>query len=161
MQTDQINLIDRMFECNLWANSELIKLCGTLSEEQLVAEVEGVYGRIQPTLAHIIGAEGRYLKRLTGTQLWGEEVDWQNLSLDDLLEMAQQSGSGLIAAAGAVDPTVRHDSEWGPFYNWTVVLQALYHGIEHRTQIKRILTHLGVEHPELASWDYGESLQQS
>lgn len=160
MQADQVNLIDKMFEYNLWANSTLIKLCSTLSDEQLAAEVEGVYGRIQPTLAHIIAAEGNYLRRLTGTQLWPADMDWQTLSQDDLLEMAQQSGSGLIAAAGAVDPSVRHDGEWGHFYNWTVVLQALYHGIEHRTQIKRILTHLGIDHPELASWDYGESLQQ-
>ena len=160
MLADQANLIDKMFEYNLWANSELIKLSGTLSDEQLAAEVEGVYGSIQPTLVHIIAAEGRYLRRLTGTQLWGNDVDWRNLSLDELLEMAQQSGSGLIAAASAVDPAVRHDDGSGHFYNWTVVLQALYHGIEHRTQIKHILTHLGVEHPELAGWDFGESLQQ-
>jgi len=155
-----VNLVDKMFEYNLWANSTLIKLCSTLSDEQLAADLEGIYGRIQPTLVHIIAAEGRYLQRLTGKQLWAADVDWQNLSLDELLEMAQQSGSGLIAAASAVDPAVRHDGELGYFYNWTVVLQALYHGIEHRTQIKRILTHLGVEHPELAGWDFGESLQQ-
>ena len=34
------------------------------------------------------------------------------------------------------------------------MLQTIYHGIEHRTQIKMMLTKLGVEHPELAAWDF-------
>jgi len=161
MQSDQVSLIDKMFEYNLWANKELITLCGTLSDEQLAVDVEGVYGRIQPTLVHIVRAEGGYLKRLTGKDLWPSETDWQNLPFEALLERAQQSGSGLLTAAAAVDPEVRHEGEIMPFYNWTVVLQALYHGIEHRTQVKRILTHLGIDHPELAGWDYLVSLQQS
>ncbi len=162
MQNNQINLIDKMFEYNLWANTQLIKLCDKLSNEQLDMESEGVFGRIQPTLVHIIRAEGGYLARVTGSRPWADDLDWDTMSMSSLLEKAKLSGERLIATASQADPAVRHDVVWQDeqlhFFNWTVLLQALYHGIEHRTQIKILLTQLGVEHPELAAWDYVESL---
>ena len=82
--------------------------------------------------------------------------------MSDLLAKAQMSGRQLISIASKINPTTRHDvdirGEAYHFFNWTVLLQALYHGIEHRTQIKFLLTHRGVEHPELAAWDYMDSL---
>ena len=162
MQPDQMNLIDKMFEYNLWANTQLIKLCSGLDNKQLEAKTAGVFGRIQPTLVHVIRAEGGYLSRLTGARPWSEDLDWDKLSISDLLEKAQLSGSRLVEIAHKADITVRHEVEVRgnsyEFFNWTVLLQALYHGIEHRTQIKILLTQLGVEHPELAAWDYMESL---
>lgn len=162
MQSDQINLIDKMFEYNLWANSQLVELCSALTAEQMAVEVTGVFGRIQPTLVHLIRAEGGYLNRLSGSRPWADDLDWDNMSIGDLLEKAQLSGRQLIEIAAQVNPGTRHDVELrgNPFYffNWTVLLQALYHGIEHRTQLKVLLTKLGVEHPDLAAWDYMESL---
>ena len=167
MQSNQIKLIDKMFEYNLWANTQLIELCSGLVDEQLEVEIEGGFGRIHPTLVHLIRAEGGYLNRLTGTRPWTDEDDleWDRLSMGDLLAKAQLSGEQLIAVAGKVNPETRHDIELQGkpyhFFDWTVVLQALYHGIEHRTQIKILLTQLGVEHPELAAWDYMSSLSSA
>jgi len=162
MQKNQINLINKMFEYNLWANTQLVKLCSSLVDAQLELETEGVFGRIQPTLVHIIRAEGGYLNRVTGSRPWADDLEWDNMSMPDLLAKAQLSGSQLIAIASKADPTIRHDIELQGkpyhFFNWTVLLQALFHGIEHRTQIKILLTQLGVEHPELAAWDYMEAL---
>ena len=93
MQPDQMNLIDKMFEYNLWANTQLIKLCSGLDNKQLEAKTAGVFGRIQPTLVHIIRAEGGYLSRLTGARPWAEDLDWDKLSISDLLEKAQLSGT--------------------------------------------------------------------
>lgn len=158
-----MNTISKMYEYNLWANTQLIELCSTLNDEQLAIESAGVFGRILPTLVHLVRAEGGYLKRLTGSRPWPEDFDWDNVTVADLGELAQTSGRQLIKVAGDVDPEIRHTvdngegGEWS-FYNWTVVLQALYHGIEHRTQVKSLLTRLGVPHPELAAWDYTESL---
>ena len=163
MQENQIDVIDKLFEYNLWANSQLIELCSGLDDDQMEITAEGVFGRIHPTLVHIIRAEGGYLNRLTGSRPWAEELDWDNMPMSDLLAMAQLSGNQFIAIAGKADPTTRYDieSQGKPyhFFNWTLLLQALYHGIEHRTQIKILLTHLGVDHPDLAAWDYMESLQ--
>jgi uncharacterized damage-inducible protein DinB len=162
MPENEFNLIDKMFEYNLWANTQLIEICGELDDEQLKVESRGVYGRIQPTLAHLIRAEGGYLWRLTGSRPWDEELDWGEMSMGELLAMAQLSGNRFIEIAGKANPVIRHEvEEQGEpyhFFNWTVLLQALYHGIEHRTQIKFLLTQLGVAHPDLDAWDYTDSL---
>ena len=162
MQTEDVDLIQKMFEYNLWANSQLIEICSGLDDEQLESEVEGVFGRIHPTLVHLIRAEGGYLNRLAGSRPWAEELDWDTMPMGGLLAMAQLSGSQLVVVSASVDPATRHDLEFQGkplrFFNWTVLLQALYHGIEHRTQIKILLTKLGVTHPDLAAWDYMESL---
>ena len=151
-----------MFEYNLWANTQLIELCSYLVDEQLETEFEGVFGRIHPTLVHIIRAEGGYLNRLVGSRPWADDLEWDNMPMSDLLAMAQLSGNQLITIARKANPETRYDTvmQGKPyhFFNWTVVLQSLYHGIEHRTQIKILLTQIGVAHPELAAWDYMESL---
>ncbi len=162
MRNNQINLIDKMFEYNLWANTQLIELCSDLVDAQLETEIEGGFGRIHPTLVHIIRAEGGYLNRLTGSRPWADDLEWDNMPMSDLLAKAQLSGNQLIAIASKANPatphTVKHQGKQFRFFNWTVLLQALYHGIEHRTQIKILLTQLGLAHPELAAWDYMESL---
>ena len=162
MQNNPINPIDNMFEYNLWANTQLIELCKGLTDEQLKVEVKGVFGQIHPTLVHLVRAEGGYLNRLIGNRPWAEDLDWATMPMSTLLEMAQLSGKQLVEIASKVDPAKLHNVESQGrsflFYNWTVVLQALYHGIEHRTQVKILLTQLGVEHPDLAAWDYVESL---
>ena len=162
MQNAQDNLIDKMFEYNLWANTQLIKICSDLDDKQLEIKIAGVFGRIHPTLVHLIRAEGGYLNRLVGSRPWADDLDWDNMPMSTLLEKAQLSGSQLISIASEADPATPHEidlrGEPFHFYNWTVLLQTLYHGIEHRTQIKFLLTQLDVSHPELAAWDYTESL---
>jgi uncharacterized damage-inducible protein DinB len=158
----QTNLIDKMFEFNLWANSELITFCSQLTDEQLAVEVQGVFGGIHSTFVHLIRAEGNYLNRVTGSRPWEDEPDWENISISELLALAQLSGAQLVATASKADPTVRHDverrGEQYHFFNWTVLSQAFYHGIEHRTQIKFLLSKLGLEHPELSVWDFTDAL---
>lgn len=154
--------IEKQFDANLWANIELGTLCTTLDEEQLAVEAEGVYGRIQPLLAHIVSAEGNYLRDLAGTNPWSEITDWDGLSLAELLEMAKQSGAALRKAASHLEPTKRieyeDDDEYAVFAMWTVANQAILHGIEHRTQIKVLLTKLGVEHSGLSVWEFASSI---
>ena len=154
--------IEKQFEFNLWANREIIKLCATLDESQLAVEVPGVYGRIQPTIAHIVDGEGTYLCDLGGDAVWSDDIDWDALSLNQLLEMAQQSGAALLEAAKNIDPNAhceftenyeRHD-----FPAWTVINQAINHGIEHRTQLRLLLTKLGVPHPGQSVWGFSESI---
>jgi len=161
---DNNNLIDKMFEYNLWANTQLVELCSQLVDAQLEAEVEGGFGQIHPTLVHIISAEGNYLNRLTGSPPWEEGLEWDNMPMSELLAKAKLSGNQLVAIASKANPATRHEIELqgNPyhFFNWTVLLQAVYHGIEHRTQIKILLTQLGVEHPELAAWDYVGSIAE-
>lgn len=156
-------LIQKMYDYNLWANTKMAEICCGLVDEQMYHEVEGVFGRIKPTLIHIIRAEAGYFRRTTGVQIFADDTDWANLSMDDLLAMVKKSSGKLAEVATEIDPATRHDVNWGGepsyFHNWTVLLQVLYHGIEHRTQIKILLTQLGVDHPELAAWDFMDSLR--
>ena len=163
MQGEKMNLVDKMFEYNLWANVQLLELCSALNTEQLGVEMAGVFGRIHPTLAHTISAEGRYLFRLTGTSPWADDLDWEAMPFAELLANAKLSGQKLVEIANTVDPATEYAVEWENntfhFQAWTVLTQALYHGIEHRTQVKMLLTQLGVEHPDLDVWGYGEAVR--
>ena len=164
MEIKTAETIDKMFEYNLWANTIVIQICSQLTDEQLQVQADGVYGTIRPTLEHLVSAEGYYVRHLTGEFPWADEIDWASMSMDDLLKMAQISGKRLLEVASQSDPHSRKerlmDDKPYTYYNWTTILQALYHGIEHRTQIKVLLTKLGVEHPELAGWDFtGENYQ--
>ncbi|MEM9775192.1 MAG: DinB family protein [Chloroflexota bacterium] len=154
----QADLIDKFYEYNLWANTEMLKFCSSLTEEQLQTELAGTPGTIRQTLEHLVSSEGVYVMHATGSRPWPEDIDWESKSIDELLEMVKLSGSKLLEVASQVDPHTRHDRilDDGPyhFFSWTSLIQAIYHGIEHRTQIKVMLTKIGVEHPELASWEF-------
>lgn len=162
MQGEKMNLTDKLFEYNLWANTQLIALCGTLNAEQLGMEMAGVFGRIKPTLIHTISAEGGYLNRVTGSRPWADDLDWEALSFAELLEKAVVSGQKLVEVASKVALETQLEVKWEEntyhFQAWTVLIQALYHGIEHRTQVKMLLTQLGVKHPDLDAWGHSESL---
>jgi uncharacterized damage-inducible protein DinB len=155
-------LIDRQFAFNLWANSEIIKLCESLDEEQLTVEIPGVFGRIQPTIAHIVRSEGNYLRDLGGNAPWPDEVEWDKLTLTQLSEMAHESGTALRKIADSIDPDTRcefiEENEQHVFPAWTVINQAINHGIEHRTQLRLLLTKLDVTHPGQSVWGFAESI---
>ena len=54
-------LIDEQYEFNLWANTEIIKLCASLDETQLSVEIAGTFGDIRSTISYMIQSEGNYL----------------------------------------------------------------------------------------------------
>jgi len=155
-------LINKQFEFNLWANTEIIKICTSLDKTQLAVEIPGVYGKVQPTIAHIVRSEGTYLCDLGGDPLWTDEIEWGELSLTQLLEMAQKSGKALYEKATSIAPDTRceftEEGEQYVFPAWTVVNQAINHGIEHRTQLRLLLTKLGVPHPGQSVWGFAESI---
>ena len=126
--------LDSMFEYNLWANTAIIDLCRTLTDEQLAFEIDGAYKGIRYFLAHIARAEGNYVKDLSGERLWAVDMNWENLSLDTIYERAQISGKRLIELASTCDPNTHHEGDRGgqpfTFYNWTVLAQAFSHGME-------------------------------
>ena len=157
-------LIEKQFEFNLWANSEIIKLCTSLDETQLSVEISGVYGQIQPTIAHIVQGEGTYLCDLGGDPLWPDELDWGSLTLSQLLDMAHQSGTALRQVAISIDPNKHceytEEGKRNVFPAWTVINQAINHGIEHRTQLRLLLTKLDVPHPGQSVWGYAHAINE-
>lgn len=150
------------FEFNRWANIELINVCSRLSAEQRTMTHAGVGGDIAYLCAHIVSSEAVYIRHITGTRIWPESFDVYAQPIDKLAALAEQAGQGLIDICESTDLNATHDhydeEDKGTYTisKWVVLLQALYHGVEHRTQIKMLLTQLGVEHPELAGWNYAE-----
>lgn len=163
MEKNHKNMIDKMFAYNLWANLQLLDVCTGLTDEQLQVNSDGGFQNLGQTVAHIIDGERYYIRHLTGELPWGDAFDMTPLSMTEIREKAKFTGQRLLEIASQCDPERAHsrildDGSTQHYFDWTIVLQALYHGIEHRTQAKALLTKLGVSHPEMASWDYTEGI---
>jgi len=153
--------LTELFKHNQWANLRLLDACGSLTDEPLDTGVPGTYGTIRDTLAHLIAAEEYYVSLLTS------EPTANPLRRGDpfpgiaaLQERARRSGDGLVDLADRTDPTrmVRRQRQ-DEFYHvpaWVVLLQAINHATEHRSQVATILTQQGIEPPSFSGWAYGE-----
>ncbi|HSM02794.1 MAG TPA: DinB family protein [Acidimicrobiia bacterium] len=144
------------FRQNEWANLRLIDACRALTDEQLDATVEGVYGSIRATLQHIISSETSYATRLGGDV---PKLKWDDPwpGFDRLAELAKATGTAFVRASGAVtDDPIRVGSKQEYDVEPVVILTQMFnHGTEHRSQVATILTSLGVEPPELSGWEWG------
>lgn len=148
---------------NLWANLRLIDACLTLSEEQLASGGTGVFGTIYATFQHIVRSEASYYRRLTGVRLEPPFAWEANPPLSQIRSYADQVGSAIIEAAERMQmsdtlPRDWQDPDWesfSPRYKALgMLIQAVSHGIEHRTNITTTLAQLGIETPDLAGWEY-------
>ena len=66
------------FHYNHWANQELMTICMGLDDEIITASIQGAYGSIRDTFAHLLKAEISFLKRIHGiypeTDFSGKEI---------------------------------------------------------------------------------------
>jgi len=153
-----ISVLGALFRHNAWASLKLLDFCSGLSDEQLDATAEGTYGSIRDTLVHLIAAEVSYVERVNDKmpqnlppeegfpdfELLGEAVRW---AADELLQLALSAGT---------DTLVTHHMEEGTEqYKLTdLMVQAVTHSTEHRTQISTIITLLGLEPPDVSAWQW-------
>jgi uncharacterized damage-inducible protein DinB len=148
---------------NRWANLRLIEACSDLTPDQMASSAPGVYGSITDTLGHILQAEARYLKRLTGARL-DPPFAWEaNPPLSDIRSFAERVGQALVEAAERVQitdsfPRDWNDPEWeGKSHRYKslgLLIQVVNHGVEHRTNITTILAQQGIQPPGLDGWEY-------
>lgn len=143
---------------NNWANAQIFTVCQKLGPDQLSATVPGTYGTIHATLGHIIHAEADYVGRLTGARP-RPPFEWEDQpSLADISDFAVQVGAALLDAVQRIPPThVVHEEEGSVFIDYQarhLFMQAINHGIEHRTNITTILSTLGHSVPEVDGWGY-------
>ena len=148
------------FEYHKWANLHLLDVCATLTDEQLQLTAPGTYGTIAATLQHMLSAEQRYLRRLSGIEpLMNERDEFPGIAL--LREHAARTGDQLIEAAMRVTPddTVEVKRDVGAFklHLGVVVIQALHHGNDHRTHVCTILGEHGITYGDMDVWAYGEA----
>jgi uncharacterized damage-inducible protein DinB len=151
--------LGRIVEHNNWANATLIDSCAALTDEQLEATPRSPRERtIRQILAHLVESQVGYASMLSPGWRLGTDL---GSSLDDLARAADDSGKGLQAVAdGEVAVLWDSDMRTSDGYvvkPWTVFVQAINHGAEHRRQVCSIRRALGVEPPRLDGWGFGEA----
>jgi len=154
------------FRFNLWANLCLLDACAKLTDAQLDATMKGTYGSVRATLIHIFAGEEGYVYRFTGH---GPEPSLYELNsfpgFDELRRQAHQSGEALIAIAEHLEHRQMLDLSYqGKHYDVPAILvliQAIDHGIDHRSQIATLLSQQDITLPELDGWEYFFALSQS
>lgn len=147
---------------NRWANLELLDQCASLSEEQLQLTVPGTYGTIAASWLHILAAEQRYVRRLTGVEpVLSEREAFPGVAA--LKEHARRSGDALVTAAERLGPSdtteVDYDGHTVRLRKSLLVVQAIHHGNDHRTQIGTIMLSHALRLVDIDVWAYGLGVQ--
>jgi uncharacterized damage-inducible protein DinB len=155
-----MDLLVEFFRHNAMMNTRLLEACRPLSAEQLAATATGTYGSIGATLVHIANAQEGYAARILGTErperleedpFPGFEALADRLTHGDarLEEAATRAGEEHEVRVTGDDPpgTWRMPAS-------LILLQAVNHGTEHRSQVATVLTQLGVQPPEMDGWTY-------
>ena len=150
------------FEHNLWANLRLLDTCASLSDAQLDETMSGTFGSIRETLLHIFSSEEGYARSVTGTAPTPRLEELTTFpGFDELRQRAKQSGNRLIAASelAKLDKILYLDEGTYPAAVIVVLLQAINHGVDHRSQIATLLSQQGIEPPILDSWAYNDAMR--
>jgi len=154
-----------IFQHNLWANLRLLESCTELTEEQLARDLLGTYASVRDTLQHIVTSERSYFARISTGQRYDHPDETTPMSVAEMIAMARETGSGLVEWATKVnaDDTVVVDWEGRPraVPKSILMVQAIDHAADHRSQIKTILTHLGIEPPDLQGWAFFDEMDGS
>ena len=152
-----------MFRHNLWANQQLLDTCAGLDEVQLNATDPGTYGTVAMTLTHLAGAEQRYVQYLTNLAPdMPVREDASFPGFDALRQALQQSGERLIELARNEEPgrVARTTRRGEPFAirSELLLIQAINHATEHRTNITTILAQQHIPTPEIDGWSFQDEL---
>ena len=149
------------FRFNLWANLTLLDFCAGLSEAQLDASVPGTYGSVRDTLMHLCAGEESYAHHFTGEYPTTPRLDDLTTfpGLDELRRRAERSGNELITIVETADlDQIFHlDDDTYDCPAVIVLIQAINHGDDHRSQICTVLSQQGLEAPCLDGWCYYEA----
>jgi uncharacterized damage-inducible protein DinB len=80
---------------------------------------------------------------------------------DELRRRAEQSGNRLITASEQTEmgKILYLDEGTYPAPVIIVMIQAINHGIDHRSQIATLLSQQGIEPPDLDSWAYNDAMR--
>jgi uncharacterized damage-inducible protein DinB len=156
----RVDVVGDFFRHNAMMNRRLLDACRRLSPEQLGATTPGTYGSIGATLVHIANAQEGYAARFLGIPRPEGLPEEPFPGFEALAERLAHGDARLQEAAAQLarehEVQVTGDDPPG---TWRMaaallLLQAVNHGTEHRSQVATILTQLGVVPPEMDGWAY-------
>lgn len=154
----------RQLRHDVWATEKLLERCRALTPEQVDLTVPGTYGSIRRTLAHVVAADERYLRRFMAMPepLLSDDAE---PTLDEIAAHLPNVKEGVekLFAGHEFDPdrVIRDDRRRDPadppllITAWVLVTQFAHHGSDHRAHIGTILGAHGLETPALDVWEYG------
>lgn len=149
------------FKYNLWANLRLLDACAQLSDAQLDATMIGTFGSVRETLFHMLASEEGYAHHVTGTAPTPRLKELTAFpGFNELRRRAEQSGEKLIAFAeqGELSRLLSPDEGTYEAPVIVVLIQAINHTIDHRSQIATLLSQQGIEAPGLDGWLYNDAM---
>jgi uncharacterized damage-inducible protein DinB len=156
------SVLTTLFAHNTWANMKLLTFCEGLSATQLDATAIGGFGSIRDTIVHIISAEAGYVERVNGKLPAAAPPGDQFPGFVVLKDVARWAGDELLqlALSARENTSVRQRPPRHIFqYRLaSLMVQALTHSTEHRTQIAAIITQLGLEPPDMSGWQYMQDI---
>src|SRR5262249_50616294 len=123
----------------------------------------GTFGNVRQTLLHLFTAEEGYARhyRFTGPAPTPRLADLSACpGFDELRRRAHSSGEELIAVAerGDLGRIVLLDAGTYEAAVIIVLIQAINHGIDHRSQIATLLSQQGIALSDLDGWAYNDAL---
>jgi uncharacterized damage-inducible protein DinB len=155
-----MDLLVEFFRHNTMMNRRLMDACRQLSPEQLGATATGTYGSIGATLVHNANAQEGYAARLLDSERPERLPEDPFSGFDTVAERLAHGDAQLEEAATQPDQDrdVQVTGDDPPGTWWMPVsqflLKAVIHGTEHSSQVATILSHLGIEPPEMDGWAY-------
>lgn len=139
---------------HVWATRRLLEYAQGLSPAQRALTVPGTAGSLNFCLAHVVGADQRYLRGL-GAEIEPPFWEAEDSDLADMLAAhaaGERAWERFLAAPPDLDGWfARPDSR---VRRIVLPAQAIHHGTDHRTQVGTILLHHGLELPAVAVWAY-------
>ena len=155
-----VDVVAEFFRHNAMMNRRLLDACRPLSPEQLGAATLGTYGSIGATLVHVANSQEGYAARFLGVPRPEPLPEDPFPGFEALAERLAHGDAQLQEAAAQLarqhEVQVTGDDPPG---KWRMpaallLLQAVNHGTEHRSQVATTLTQLGVKPPEMDGWTY-------
>jgi uncharacterized damage-inducible protein DinB len=150
------------FKYNLWANLRLLDACERLSDAQLDAITKGTFGSVRKTLMHLFASEEGYARHFTGTSPTPSLGQFTTFAgFDELRRRAERSGQALIMIAEQGDLSQIFHFHGGTYEAPAIIvlIQAINHAIDHRSQIATSLSEQDIEPPDLDGWSYNDALR--
>jgi uncharacterized damage-inducible protein DinB len=154
-----MDLLLELFRYHSWATLELIDNCMSQPPEVMHKMVVGTDRSFLHTLTHVVGTEQGYLEILSGEPAEVPIRKGEVVALTDLRQLCENQSRRWVAALDQIsqlDVTLPADEQRAetPHGQDLLVLQAIQHGIDHRTQICTGLRVLGLEPPNIDGWSY-------
>ena len=154
-------VLAEIFRHNTWATLELLNFCKQQNDSLLDSRAPAVFGSARDTMIHVVAAERRYasgFQSLTTADV--NEMMGKAASFDMLLASARETGDIFVKLAAEAGDDWTIEREYGgekhTLKGSTMIIQAIDHATEHRTQVRDILTQQGLKPPEIDGWNYAD-----